>query len=249
MTDNARIQAVSVNHNSSLYMELMVRSLYAKHSPNLSLSLTLYDNASQDDTKDLEALAKRRGIPFIQSGFSTRTANNSHGEILRRFVLEHQQCDYYLFLDADTCFIQDNTIDIMMEELSKDGAAFGIGPCLSWDGLTELPGEYNIVRLHPCCALVRNTVLFRRAVTEVGLSSLKYLWAEKEEYWDTFELMTKVMRIHGFHHRISSAMAIHAFCVSYEWDPPHMMEEKARRRDALLAKYKRRTGDGALDCP
>ena len=90
------IKAVTVNHNTSAYTELMLRSLFAHHS-GLDLSLTIYDNASEDDLAPLKAYARRQGVPVVPSGFTTRTANNSHGEILRRFVLEHPDCTHYLF--------------------------------------------------------------------------------------------------------------------------------------------------------
>ena len=52
-----RIAAVSVNHNTSLYTELMLRSLFATHRSveELGLSLTVLDNASEDDTSTLRA--------------------------------------------------------------------------------------------------------------------------------------------------------------------------------------------------
>jgi GT2 family glycosyltransferase len=239
-----RIEAATVNHNTSSYAELMLRSLFATHSPDLDLSVTVFDNASEDDAAGLRAYAEEMGVPIVQSGFTTQTQNNSHGEILRRFVLEHPDCTHYLFLDADVCFVQDDTIGVMLEELEKAGDAFGIGPRLSWDGVTELseealrnPDLYE-ARLHPCCALVKNTGLFRRVVEEVGLSCVKYLWAEREEYLDTFKLMTKVIKTHGLRHLISSRMVVHFFCVSYEWDPPRLMQEKGQRRDALLAELR-----------
>jgi hypothetical protein len=238
------IEAAAVNHNTSSYMELMLRSLFARHSPDLDLSITVFDNASEDDGAGLRAYAEEMGVPIVQSGFTTQTQNNSHGEILRRFVLEHLDCTHYLFLDADVCFVQDDTIGVMLEELEKAGDAFGIGPRLSWDGVNELseealrnPDLYE-ARLHPCCALVRNTELFRRVVEEVGLSCVKYLWAEREEYLDTFKLMTKVIKTHGLRHLISSRMVLHFSCVSYEWDRPHLMQEKTQRRDALLAELR-----------
>lgn len=199
-----RIEAVTVNHNTSRYTELMLRSLYGKHAPDLPLSVTLYDNASTDDTDALEAFAHRRGVAIQQSGFSTQTLNNSHGEILRRFVLEHPDCTHYLFCDADACFIEDDTLGTMQRELDADPAAFGIGPRLSWDGIAEMPEKIHrgnpdiyTARLHPCYAFVKNPPLFRAVVEEVGLSCVNYLWAERTEYLDTFRLMTKVMRTHG----------------------------------------------------
>lgn len=240
------IEAVTVNHNTSSYVELMLRSLFARHSSDLDLSITVFDNDSGDDATGLRAYAEEVGVPIVQSGFTTETQNNSHGEILRRFVLEHSDCTHYLFLDADVCFVQDSTINGMLEELKVAKDAFGIGARLSWDGVNEFseealrnPDLYE-ARLHPCCALVKNTELFRRVVEEVGLSCVKYLWAEREEYLDTFKLMTRVMKTHGLRHLISSRMVIHFCCVSYEWDPPHFMQEKAQRRDALLRALRAR---------
>jgi len=246
------IQAVVVNHNTSKYTELMLRSLFAKHSPSLALSITVFDNGSQGDMTELEAYTSNRGIPIVPSGFGLKTEWNSHGEVLSRFVLERPDCVYYLFLDTDTCFIEDDTIDTMVQELEQDGTAFGIAPRISSNGETEIPEEYWArvydYRLHPCCALVKNTEIFRRVVEEVGLSCVKHLWANGEEYLDTFKLMTKVIKTHGYRHLISSKMVLHFFSVSYEWEPQHVMEDKVRRRDILLAEFRRQeTKQGSLD--
>ena len=241
-----RIEAVTVNHNTSQYCELMLRSLVAHHPHEQALSLTVFDNASTDDMSSLEAYAESQGIPILQSGFTTKTKNNSHGEILRRFVLEHPDCTHYLFLDTDVCFLEDNTIGHMRAELEAAPDAFGIGPRMSWDGVDEIAEEARSgnpdicdARLHPCCALVKNTALFRAVVDEVGLSSLAYFWAERDEYLDTFKLMTKVMRTHGLRHLMSTRMVLHFFCVSYSWEPTQQWAEaKAKRRDDLLSKYR-----------
>jgi hypothetical protein len=92
-------------------------------------------------------------------------------------------------------------------------------------------------RLHPCCALVTNSPLFRRVVEEVGLSCARYLWAERDEYLDTFALLTRVMRTHGRRHLISSRLVRHFFCGSYEPDPA-LAELKAQWRDAALAELR-----------
>jgi hypothetical protein len=242
------IKAVSVNHNTSAYMELMVRSLYARHpqGSGFNFSLTIYDNASQDDLTGLEKFAAEQGILILQSGFTSDTVNNSHGEVLRRFVLENPGPTHYLFLDSDVCFLDDFTINTMLTELSGTPEAFGIGPRMSWDGAEEIPQDVmkanpdiRDARLHPCCALVKNTSLFRNVVEAIGLSSVKYLWANAEEYLDTFKLMTKVMHTHGLKHIISSKMVLHFFCVSYVWEPTkHWNEAKARRRDDLLEQFR-----------
>ena len=236
-----KLAAVAVNHNTSLYMELMLRSFFATHPSQLNCTITIYDNASGDDLAPLEAYATAKHIPMIQSGYGTSSKNNSHGEILRRFVLDSPDCTHYLFLDADICFIQENTIGSMLAELAHDATVFGIGPRMSWDGITEIPEDLRKnnpdiqdARLHPCCALVTNTPLFRQVVEEVGLSAVNYLWAERDEYLDTFKLMTRVMHTHGLTHRIASAMIIHFFAVSYAWDAEEFWQWKATQRDKRL---------------
>jgi len=227
-------------------MELMLRSLHARHSSNLNLSLTVYDNASKDEMAELRTYAESQRIPIIQSGFNTETGKNSHGEVLSKLVFDHPDCTHYLFLDADVCFLEDNTLNTMLEELETSTGIFGIGPRMSWDGVEEIPEKYRIenpdicdARLHPCCALIKNTPLFRAIVKEIGLSCVKVLWANGEEYLDTFKLMTKVMKTHGLRHAISSKMVLHFFCVSYDWEPTRQWNDtKAIRRDALLTELR-----------
>jgi hypothetical protein len=208
------------------------------------MSITLFDNASQDDMTELQTYAEAMGIPMVQSGFTTQTELNSHGEILSRFVLEHPRGTHYLFLDADVCFVQQDTLHVMLEELEESDGAFGIGARMArWGGVVEIPQEYRDrlygSRLHPCCALVKNTELFRRVVKKIGLSGVKYCWARGEEYLDTFELMTKVFKTHGLRHVLSSKMVIHFFSVSYDQDATDVVELKEKRRDELLREYRR----------
>jgi GT2 family glycosyltransferase len=239
------IEAISVNHNTSPYMELMLRSLAAHHGLDLDLTLTVVDNASEDGTSGLRDYAARMGIPIVQSGFSTTSLHNSHGEILRRFVLEHPDSRYYLFLDSDLCFLADDTLAVMREELDAVPEAFGIGPRMSWDGIAELPQEVSAgnpdiyeARLHPCCALIKNTEIFRGVVREIGLSCARYLWAEREEYFDTCTLMTRVMRTHGLRHIISAQMVLHFFCTSYDWDLDHVKRQKDAQCWARLTELR-----------
>src|SRR5829696_4381396 len=88
---------------------------------------------------ELKAFVQSRGLCIAQTGFTTNTKNNSHGEILRNFVLNHPNCTHYLFLDADICFLEDNTIGVLLQELEERDNAFGIGPRMSWDGIEEIP--------------------------------------------------------------------------------------------------------------
>ena len=122
-----KIEAVTVNHNTSRYMELMLRSLFAHHQSGINLALTVFDNASTDDISELKAYLQSRGLCLEQTGFTTNTKNNSHGEILGKFVLDHPNCTHYLFLDADIRFLKDNTIGVLLKELEEREDAFGIG--------------------------------------------------------------------------------------------------------------------------
>jgi hypothetical protein len=241
-----RIAAVTVNHNTSLYAELMLRSLFATHPPleQMGLSLTVLDNASEDDTTALRAFAAEVGVPVVASGFTTHTKHNSHGEILRRFVLDHPEATHYLFLDTDAVFSQPSAIGTMADELDAapdDVFAIGARIASPWE-----PDKDSVVkpekiaslyeqRLHPFCALFRNTPLVRRATDELGFHCHRALWADREQYLDTCELFSVAMRTFGYRYIRSSALVCHFFAVSYDMYGQDRLQTLAKQRDIMLA--------------
>lgn len=241
-----RIAAVTVNHNTSGYTELLLRSLFATHSPagELGLSLTVLDNESEDDTSRLRAYAAEVGVPVLPSGFTTHTKHNSHGHILRDFVLGHPEATHCLFLDTDAVFFQPNAIGTMADELdAAPNDVFAIGARIAStyepdkDKVVE-PGDITVHyenRVHPFCALFRNTPLFRRAAEQIGFSEVIYRWADREEFIDTAMLFTTAMRVFGYRHVLSSAKVAHFFAVSYDYFGRERLDELARHRDVLLA--------------
>lgn len=132
MKSSPHICVVTVNHNSSMFAELMLRTMRRQH-PSLSLDITVIDNNSTD-TDELQALklyTGRAGVAFATSGFTVEpNTPNSHGESLRNFVLEHPDCSHYLFVDPDVYFLSPRTIDKMLADLDADESAFGIMPNL-----------------------------------------------------------------------------------------------------------------------
>ncbi len=263
MSEQAHIEAVTVNHNSSLFTELMLRSLLRCEAP--LLSVTVLDNASRDteDVKSLLAFAGERQIPILQSGFDTTPCHvNTHGEILRQFVLSRPDCSHYLFVDPDVYFMRENTIRVMLEELEADSSAFGIMPKCTWDGKNDhsLPTgnawtdelclmKYTMrwpngaesptakcearlaERLHPFCALIENTPVFHRIVEKVGLSNAWVFAVKNGLHWDSLGLMTAIMKTHGLHYLMSSAMVFHFFGVSYD---DRWLKDKQRKCRAFL---------------
>ena len=242
------IAAVLVNHNTSAFAELAIRSLFVQN-PSLELALTVYDNGSTDDRTGMLAAADAYGAHVLQSGFPITTPGNSHGEILSRFVLdpENEHVDHFLFLDADVCFKHPGTVSVLVDTLAAHPDAFGVGPRMSWDGETPMPPEVSANpglyrnRLHPCCALVGNTPVFRSVVDQIGLSCARLLYADHDDFLDTFELMTKIMRTHGLRHVIVDDLLImHAFAVSYPDESSALMPQKESRRDDWLAVMRAR---------
>lgn len=245
-----RIAAVCVNHNTSAYTELMLRSLFTTHSSpqDLGLSLTILDNASEDDTSSLRAYAAQVEVPVLPSGFTIHTMHNSHGEILRRFVLDHPDASHHLFLDADAVFSQLNTLRTMADELDAAPAdVFAIGARIAYpwspDAEVEPKAFYDLYerRLHPFCALFRNTPVFRRVAEHVGFHCYRSLWADRDQYLDTNELMTIVMRTHGMTHVRSSVLVGHFFAISYPGHSEATLHHHATQRDKLLATLRAMT--------
>jgi hypothetical protein len=243
------IAAVTVNHNTSAYVELLLRSLVTTHPPltQLGLSVTVLDNASEDDTSQLHAFATSAGIPIRQAGYTTHTKHNSHGDNLRNFVLDNPDATHYLFLDADAVFSQPNAIQTMADELDAapdDVFAIGARIASPWE-----PEKHKVLeperianlyerRLHPFCALMRNTPLYRRAVENLGLSECIYRWVDREQFIDTNELISIAMRTFGYRYLHSSALVCHFFAVSYDYYGKDRLDALAIQRDLMLAKLR-----------
>jgi hypothetical protein len=121
------IHAVTVNHNISRYVELMLRSLFFTNDlRGMDIHMVVLDNASNDDhVEQLKAYLASRSIPFIQTGFDNRVAVEKHGLALTNFVKERQDCTHYLFLDGDMWFIENDTLPTMWQELVESpGSVF-----------------------------------------------------------------------------------------------------------------------------
>lgn len=185
-------------------------------------------------------------VEVKQSGFDTTTKANSHGQVLSKFVLDRANAnlDYLLLLDADVCFTGGGTISALLSTLEATPTAFGVGPRMSWDGEREMPPELAANpgiyhdRLHPACALLRNTDLLRSITAEIGLSCATMHLVDEERYLDTFRLATMVMRTHGLRHVIADALIMHAFAVSYPDESSGLLQEKIARRDNWLELFR-----------
>jgi hypothetical protein len=119
-SQNTTINIVVPNNNTSIFAELVARSFFATHGEREDVRFTIMDNSSQDGTDALEAYARSVGIDFRQSGLvATETKVNSHGEVLRQFVMENPECEYYLLLDADICFVKPDTVDTLIGEINE----------------------------------------------------------------------------------------------------------------------------------
>ena len=192
------IEAVVVNHNTSLFAEVAARSVLSagRKAGAADIRLTVMDNASTDDSSALYQAGREVGFDVVASRWNVDdTTLNSHGDGLRDFVLAHPSCDYYLLVDADVCVTDDDVIPTMLEELRADDRlwavqaryywterAFGPGSSLDTGAgtpqrvrmqvddwrLREFTSSSNR-RCQPAFALVRNTRAFRDTAAYVGL--------------------------------------------------------------------------------
>jgi hypothetical protein len=226
------------------------------------MPILLLDNGS-DDLDRLD-WARALGVDIRQSGYTRAAQVTTHGEILRDAVLANPDCDAYLFVDVDVCFMADETIGAMASELAADSDLFAVRAIWSnedgedfepgdgsstnvsrireavrFAGTSEWPEPYEFDtgygdRVHPFCALVRNDRVFRTAVEVTGLSPAQIQCERGALWFDTLGLLTQVMKTHGRTWRTSRQRVIHFGNVS--WDSA-WSENKAQRRDALLDRY------------
>ena len=241
-----KIKAVTVNHNTSRFVELMIRSLFATNKPSvLSLDLTVLDNKSNDKYyENLLTYLKNANINITQTGFDNKVDVQKHGKALEVFVKENPDCEYYLFLDSDMWFIEDETIETMLSELdSAPKNTFGVQarikgfyakdiiegkdgnlgyPCIDkmrWK--TTIDGkEYKMavknLRCSPVCCLIKNDKMFRKISLNTGLTPAYIFRVGRIEYYDTFGLMTHIMIGNGRKYIVSKKEINHFTETSYK---------------------------------
>jgi len=117
------IEACVINTNNSQFAELAARSLIATHAAAYKaadLRLTLLDNHSTDKgLDDLRAGTTELGVIFEQTRWPIASAStNTHGDVLRDFVISRRDADYYLFVDSDIVFEKVGSVWTMLRELS-----------------------------------------------------------------------------------------------------------------------------------
>ena len=255
MTSDRPIQACLVNHNTSDFAELAVRSLWTCNRDMAHrLALTVLDNHSDDDgLAALQQAVADLGASFEASRWPRQGSRvNSHGDVLRDFVLAQPEAEYLLFLDADIVFIEDDTVQTMLAELDSDPTLWAVQARFHWSegaigvgssldigagdpidvavrvGPTQHSYEFAAKgsvqsRLHPGCALIRNSPVFRQAAERPGLGCAVVLSGDGAlaGYYDTMALASAAMAAAGFLYGLSAATVAHYFNVSYD------------RRDAL----------------
>ncbi len=187
-----------VNHNTSAFAELALRSLIATHAELLAsgrLRVTVVDNHSGDEgLADLRAACDELDTPFQLSAWPAgASAINSHGDVRRDFVADHESATHFLFVDAEE---------------------------------TPFPGQHR-PRCHPALALVINSDVFRRVADVIGLSAAMVISATEQiaGFADTLGLATMVMQTHGLEHVLSDATVGHYHGVSYA-DPSQPIGNK-----------------------
>ena len=266
------IEAVIVNHNTSLFAELALRSLVAtsgEPGEPYRLAVTVMDNHSADDTGPLVDAVLELGAQFQLSRWPAAGVNlNSHGDVLRDFVLARPEADYFLFIDSDIDFESDRPLAVMLAELAEDpnlwavqarfssverregeGASLDIGagrPFRAsigewvWDETSKVPvSGIGHARCHPGATLIRNSQLFQGVARHVGFSSLVVIAADPEVAGFHDTLGMASAAFAGFGSRYAlSAARVHHFFMA-SYDRVHI---EAREVDARnrLARFRAR---------
>lgn len=198
--------------------------------------MSVLDNGSDDaGLAQLETYLAEQEIAFLQTGFDNSLAAEKHGVALEQFVLENSDSTYFLFLDSDIWFVEENTVATMLDELIQaDDAVFANqaqiygyyahrvieGEDTEAHAWTLRYYETDYVaqayrRCSPVCSLVKSTALFQTMVEQIGLGRAIRFGVGTATYYDTFGLMTGVMATHGLRFEVSSKTVNHFTMTSY----------------------------------
>jgi hypothetical protein len=259
-----RITVVAVNHGTTAYAELLLSSLLRHHPDRADLQIVLLDNESPElDRLDRFRTAGVEIQQSGYSTSHTLTTHGEilRDAVLARpdcdaylFV----DCDVCFRTDdtiggmAAELRSDSGLFAIQARWLNADGTQFHAAPVEPpprsfireairgstadpWPEPLEYSVELRLAdRVHPFCALLRNTPAFRSTVEHLGLSPAVVQSERGGRWWDTLGLLTQVMRTHGLGWRESEYGVLHFGNVS--WDS-QWAAEKAAARDRLLAEY------------
>jgi GT2 family glycosyltransferase len=196
------VHAAIVNHNTSRFSELALRSLVASQTEgHADLTVTVLDNASTDaGLGALEEAAAAVGAGFERTRWpAASTTVNTHGDVLRDFVLARPESEYFLFVDCDIDFEAPGVVDLMVTDIASDEALWAVQARFRWteehngDGTSldiwagkpislrvgRTVEQYDnsdtiegtiAARCHPGCTLIGNSQAFRRVADIVGFS-------------------------------------------------------------------------------
>ena len=159
-------------------------------------------------------------------------------------MLSRHDADCYLFLDADIVFLAQDTPATMLRELRAapdlwavqaryvsperrgSGQSLELGGGDPLDVAAGFPGSrwYWTVRgtgkrrVHPGCALVRNSDALLRTAEMVGFGTFVGLSQDESMagYYDTMASASAVMATHSLRYELSTATVVHYFNVSYD---------------------------------
>jgi len=134
---NVQIEACIVNHNSSPFSELALRTLVATHGKLVSsrhLAVTVVDNHSADEgLEDLRTACSQLGATFELSSWPLADATvNSHGDVMRDFVATRPDATHYLFVDTDAYCLTEGTVEQMLGEMAADPLIWAVQGRFSW---------------------------------------------------------------------------------------------------------------------
>ena len=137
LTEPVRIEACIVNHNTSEFAELAVRTLAATHAESLNsgrLGVTMVDNHSNDHgLPALKAACHELNIDFFQSAWpAAKSPVNTHGDVLRDFVTAHETATHFLFVDTDVYFLTHDTVGTMLTELTNQPEVWAVQARFAW---------------------------------------------------------------------------------------------------------------------
>lgn len=134
-----RIQVITVNHGTTDYAELLIRSLLRHHPDRPDIEILVLDNESDGFERLRQFVAD--GVVIERSGYGIAHTLTTHGEILRNAILAHPDCDAYLIVDCDVCFRTDDTIGKLASELAADFGLFAVQATWLTQDETPLPAS------------------------------------------------------------------------------------------------------------
>ncbi len=151
-----------VNYNTKTYLEACIDGIINDlQNSKINYAISVLDNDSSDNLRDLEKKYSANNIRFYKSGKNLGFGGGHN------FISDKEQAEFIVFVNPDVKFLEDKTIERLYNRILTDKEVAVIGPRMLSDNEDQIIYDHGEYRgLHAWATFNLGDSLFRKRESE-----------------------------------------------------------------------------------